>query len=297
MCNAGIMKTIGFIGLGIMGKPMARNLIRAGYQLYLYDYKGDAIDSFQDPGATLMRSIREVAAASEIIITILPDSPQVKQVALGNDGIIAGLSAGKLYIDMSTIDSASIIEIGHAFKHKWVETLDAPVSGGQAGAENATLSIMVGGNQESFEKALPVFEALGRKISYMGAIGSGQITKSCNQIATALATQGVMEALTFAKKAGVDITKVREALLGGFAQSRVLELTGKKIIDGDFTPGFKIKLYRKDLRIALATASLLKLGLPGTRLLAAEMDTLIAADKGEQDFSALVSLIDHDTDQ
>jgi 2-hydroxy-3-oxopropionate reductase len=288
------MKTIGFIGLGIMGKPMARNLIRAGYQLYIYDYKGDAFASFQNTGAILMRSIKEVAAASEIIITILPDSPQVKQIALGHDGIITGLSAGKLYIDMSTIDSASIIEISHAFTHQGVDTLDAPVSGGQAGAENATLSIMVGGNKGSFEKALPVFEALGRKISYMGAIGSGQITKSCNQIATALATQGVIEALTFAKKAGVDITRVREAMLGGFAQSRVLELTGKKIIDGDFSPGFKIKLYRKDLRIALATASSLQLGLPGTRLLAAEMDTLIAADKGEQDFSALVSLIDQD---
>lgn len=291
------MKTIGFIGLGIMGKPMARNLIRAGFQLYIFDYKGDAMATFQNSGAILLRSIKEVAAASEIIITILPDSPQVKQVALGNDGIIAGLSAGKLYIDMSTIDSATIIEISQAFTHKGVETLDAPVSGGQAGAENATLSIMVGGSKESFEKALPVFEALGRKISYMGAIGSGQITKSCNQIATALATQGVMEALTLAKKAGVDTNKVREAMLGGFAQSRALELAGKKIIDEDFAPGFKIKLYRKDLRIALATASSLQLYLPGTRLLAAEMDTLIASDQGEKDFSALVSLIDQDPDQ
>lgn len=288
------MKTIGFIGLGIMGKPMALNLIRAGYQLYIYAYNMETIASFQNSGATLMRSVKEVAAASEIIITILPDSPQVKQVALEDDGIIAGLTAGKLYIDMSTIDRATILEISAAFRQKGVETLDAPVSGGQVGAQNATLSIMVGGSIESFEKALPVFEALGKKISHMGEIGSGQITKCCNQIATALAAQGVMEALTFAKKAGVDTTKVREAMLGGFAQSRALELTGKKIIDRDFAPGFKIKLYRKDLRIALQTASSLRLKLPGTDLLAAEMDALIAADKGEQDFSALVSLIDHD---
>jgi 2-hydroxy-3-oxopropionate reductase len=227
-----------------------------------------------------------------MIITILPDSPQVRQVALAEDGIIAGLSAGKLYIDMSTIDSATILGISTVFSHKGVETLDAPVSGGQAGAENATLSIMVGGSAASFEAALPVFKTLGSKISHMGAIGSGQITKSCNQIATALATQGVIEALTFAKKAGIDTAKVREAMLGGFAQSRALELAGKKIIDRDFTPGFKIKLYRKDLRIALQTASSLQLTLPGTNLLAAEMDALIAEDRGEQDFSALVSLID-----
>jgi 2-hydroxy-3-oxopropionate reductase len=288
------VKTIGFIGLGIMGKPMALNLLRAGYQLFIYDHNAETIASFQHPGATLMRSVKEVAAAGEIIITILPDSPQVKQVALGNNGIIEGLSAGKLYIDMSTIDSAAIVEISAVFKHKGVETLDAPVSGGQVGAENGSLSIMVGGSQDSFERALPVFEVLGRKISHMGEIGSGQITKSCNQIATALATQGVMEALTFAKKAGVDTAKVREAMLGGFAQSRALELVGKKIIDMDFAPGFKIKLYRKDLRIALQTASSLQLGLPGTNLLAAEMDALITAGRGEQDFSALVSLIDPD---
>jgi len=288
------MKTIGFIGLGIMGRPMVLNLIKAGYQLYIYDYNTETIASFQNSGATLMRSIKEVAAASEIIITMLPDSPQVKQVAFENDGIIAGLSGGKLYIDMSTIDSATISEISTVFRHKGVETLDAPVSGGQVGAENATLSIMAGGSKESFEMALPVFEALGKKISHMGEIGSGQITKSCNQIATALATQGVIEALTFAKKAGVDTTKVREAMLGGFAQSRALELAGKKIIDKDFAPGFKIKFYRKDLRIALQTASSLLLRLPGTNLLATEMDALIAADKGELDFSALVSLFEDD---
>lgn len=291
------MKTIGFIGLGIMGKPMALNLIRAGYQLNIYAYNPETIASFQNSGATLMRSVKDVAAASEIIITILPDSPQVKQIALEEDGIIAGLSAGKLYIDMSTIDSATILEISTVFRHKGVETLDAPVSGGQVGAENATLSIMVGGSASSFEAALPVFETLGRNISHMGAIGSGQITKSCNQIATALATQGVIEALTFAKKAGIDTAKVREAMLGGFAQSRALELAGKKIIDRDFDPGFKIKLYRKDLRIALQTASSLRLTLPGTNLLAAEMDALIAADRGEQDFSVLVSLIDQDIDK
>jgi 3-hydroxyisobutyrate dehydrogenase and related beta-hydroxyacid dehydrogenases len=145
-----------------------------------------------------------------------------------------------------------------------------------------------------FEAALPVFKTLGRKINHMGAIGAGQITKSCNQIATALATQGVMEALTFAKKGGVDVAKVREAMLGGFAQSRALELAGKRMIEKDFAPGFKIKLFRKDLRIALETASSLQVALPGTHLLAGEMEALIKADGGEQDFSALISLIDHD---
>lgn len=286
------MKTIGFIGLGIMGKPMALNLIKAGYQLNVYAYKQETIDSFQNAGASLMPSVKEVAAASDIIITMLPDSPQVKQVALAEDGIIAGLSAGKLYIDMSTIDSAIIVEISNVFRQKGVETLDAPVSGGQVGAANATLSIMVGGSKAAFEAALPVFNTLGSKIIHMGGIGSGQITKSCNQIATALATQGVIEALTFAKKAGVDVAKVREAMLGGFAQSRALELAGKRIIEKDFAPGFKTKLYRKDLRIAVETASSLGLALPGTHLLAAEMDDLIAANRGELDFSALVLLID-----
>lgn len=284
---------IGFIGLGIMGKPMAVNLIRAGYQLSVYDINQDALNDLQQQGAVIAKSLQDLAANSDIIISILPDSPQVKEVTMGKDGLLAGLYAGKLFIDMSTIDAATEIEIHERFRQIGVDTLDAPVSGGQPGAESASLSIMAGGSKAAFERAVPVFQALGKRISHMGDIGSGQITKSCSQIATALATQGVIEAFTLAKKAGVDLVKVREALLGGFAESKALSITGDKIIREDFSPGFKLKLYTKDLRIAQNAASSYSLSLPGTQLMFQEMETLLQAGKGELDFSALIQVLEN----
>lgn len=286
-----MVKKIGFIGLGIMGRPMALNLLKAGYELTVFDIHTEALEALRLQGAVVCGSPRELALRSEIIITILPDSPQVKEVALGNNGLLEGMSAGKLLIDMSTIDAATEMDIHQQFRAIGADSLDAPVSGGQIGAEQATLSIMVGGEESSFELALPVFKALGKKISYMGKSGSGQITKSCSQIATALATQGIIEAFALAQTAGIDIAKVREALSGGFAESKVLMITGDKIIRKDFAPGFKLKLYSKDLRIAKKAAAERSLALPGTALLSGEMDALVAAGKGELDFSALYDVM------
>ncbi len=285
-------KTIGFVGLGIMGRPMALNLINAGYQLVCYNYNQHAVEFAQHAGIECLDSLKALASKSNIIITILPDSPQVIAVALGEDGLIEGLKPGQLYIDMSTIDAETIRSIEQTFKQKGVETIDAPVSGGEQAAQQGSLSIMVGGTQAAFERALPVLNVLGKKINLMGQIGAGQVTKSCNQIATALATQGVIEALTLAKNAGLEPSKVKEALSGGFASSRALDSVGDRIIQQNFVAGFKVHLYRKDLRIALKIANDLKLNVPGAELVADEMDTLIAEGFGESDFSRLVAVLE-----
>lgn len=269
---------------------MVLNLLKAGYQVVAYNHSQSAMDEVQTHGAWLADSPESLAKRCAVIISMLPDSTQVKEVALGKNGLLMGLTRGTIYIDMSTIDAATAVEIHEKFKKVGVDTLDAPVSGGQVGAESGSLSIMVGGSKESFDLSLPIFQALGKKINHMGAIGSGQITKSCSQIATALTTQGVIEAFTLAKTAGVDLAKVREALLGGFAESRVLTLTGEKIIRGDFNPGFKLKLYSKDLRIAKHAAADRSLSLPGTCLVASEMEQLIQDGKGDLDFSALIDI-------
>jgi len=284
-------KNIGFIGLGIMGKPMAVNLLKAGYRLFVFDINERSSTELELEGAKVMQSPKELAEASDTIITILPDSPQVKDVTIGGNGLIDGLSEGKLYIDMSTIDAATAIEINGRFGEKYVDMLDAPVSGGEIGAVSGSLSIMVGGEQRSFERALPLFDILGKRIMHMGKTGSGQLTKSCSQIATALTTQGIVEAFSLARHAGVDLSKVREALLGGFAESKALDIVGKRIIVEDFSPGFKLSLYHKDLRIAQHAAARQSLSLPGTALLYQEMEILMKEGKGELDFSALIDVI------
>lgn len=273
-----------------MGKPMATNLINAGYTVNVYDINADAVNELKNKGASSPTTLKKLAEQSDIIITILPDSPHVKQVALGEQGLQGGLTPGKLFIDMSTIDAATEIEIGQVFNTLGVETLDAPVSGGQPGAEAGILSIMVGGSLTAFTRALPVFHVMGKRVMHMGANGAGQVTKSCSQIATALATQGVIESLTLAKRSGIDLTKVREALLGGFAESKALSISGDKMIREDFSPGFKLTLYHKDLRIAQDTANAYALSLPGTKLLSGEMEKMIADGKGDLDFSALIQL-------
>lgn len=275
-----------------MGKPMAINLLKAGYSLTAYNISQPALDALQASGASVADSPASLARECSFIISMLPDSQEVKQVALGKNGLIEGLKPGSIYIDMSTIDVATVVEIQEKLKQVGTDMLDAPVSGGQVGAESGSLSIMVGGTKESFDRSLPIFRVLGKKISHMGAIGSGQITKSCSQIATALTTQGIIEAFTLAKNAGVDLALVREALLGGFAESRALTLTGDKIIRQDFKPGFKLKLYRKDLRIAQQAAAERLLSLPGTSMVAGEMEKLILNGKGDLDFSALIDVFE-----
>lgn len=286
------MEKIGFIGLGIMGKPMAKNLIKAGYPLVVHNRSQGAVEELISEGATSAASPREVAELSDLVITMLPDSPDVEQVVLGEAGVVEGIRPGALFVDISTIAPATTEKIYKILKEKGVESLDAPVSGGEVGAKKGTLSIMVGGQEDAFKRALPVFEVVGANMVHIGKPGAGQITKACNQIVVAVTIQAVAEAMTLAKKAGIDQEKVREALLGGFAQSRIMDLHGKRAIDHNFQPGFKVKLHRKDLGIALQTARELSLPLFTTAQVAQFMDALLAMGKGDLDHSALILLLE-----
>ncbi len=284
------MEKIGFIGLGIMGTPMARNLVKAGYQLIVYDRRAEAIAELARDGVERGSSCKEVAEKSAIVITIVPDSPDVEQAVMGPAGVLEGIKPGMLYIDMSTVAPSTARRIFEAMQTRGVESLDAPVSGGEVGAKAASLSIMVGGNEKAFQRALPLFQVMGKNIVHMGAPGAGQVTKACNQIVVGVTIQAVAEALTLAEKAGVNPGKVREALLGGFAQSRILELHGKRMLDRTFQPGFKIRLHRKDLAIALQTGRELAIPLFTTAQVAEIMDGLLGMGKGELDHSALALL-------
>ena len=285
------MEKIGFIGLGIMGKPMAKHLINAGYPLWVLSSSA-AADGLKTHGATLVADARTMASACDIIITMLPDSPQVESVMFGENGLIHGLRDGSLYIDMSTISPATSLNIYHKLHQKKIEALDAPVSGGQVGAENGTLSIMVGGNESAFQRGLPIFEKMGKNIQHIGKPGAGQTTKACNQIVVGMTIQAVAEALTLAKKSGIDVGKVRAALLGGLAQSKILDLHGQRIIDRNFKPGFRIRLHRKDMNIALQTGRELSVPLQGAAIVASQMDAIMAAGNGDLDHSALALFLE-----
>jgi 2-hydroxy-3-oxopropionate reductase len=285
------MEKIGFIGLGIMGKPMATHLLKGGHSLTILK-SSKASSEFSASGASVAASPRELAENSDVVITCLPDSPEVESVVFGSSGLIEGVSKGMLFIDMSTIAPATANRINEELGAKGVDCLDAPVSGGQSGAEAASLSVMVGGTESAFQKGLPILEKMGKNIVRIGEAGSGQVTKACNQIVVGMTIQAVAEALTLAKKAGVDIAKVREALLGGFAQSKILDLHGQRLIDRNFKPGFKIKLHRKDMNIALQTGRELSVPLPGSSIVATQMDALIAEGNGGLDHSALALLIE-----
>lgn len=284
------MKKIGFIGLGTMGKPMALNLIKAGYALIVASRSQPPVDELAEAGAETATSPAQVAAEADCIITMLPDTPDVEKVVLGREGVIEGIRPGSLFIDMSTIAPAMAKKVFDTLKAKEVDALDAPVSGGEVGAQKATLSIMVGGPEASFQKAMPLFGAMGKNIVHIGPAGAGQVTKACNQVVVAQTIQAVAEALTLAKKSGVDVARVRDALLGGFAQSRILDLHGQRILDRNFEPGFRVELHRKDLNIALQTARDMALWLPVTALVAENMNALIAMGEGKKDHSALALL-------
>ena len=285
------MEKIGFIGLGIMGKPMAHHLLNAGYSLAVLQ-RNEASKELIDAGAKAFNTNREVAENSDVVITMLPDSPQVEEVVLGKDGVIDGLKQGALFIDMSSIAPSAAKKIHQQLQQKGVEALDAPVSGGQVGAEAASLSIMVGGSEAAFTRALPLFQLMGKNIVLIGEAGAGQTTKVCNQMIVGMTIQAVAEAFTLAKKAGVNLEKMREVLLGGFAQSRILDLHGKRVIDKNFKPGFKVKLHRKDMNLALQEGKEYAVPLYGTALVAAQMDALIAQGNGELDHSALAMLME-----
>lgn len=284
------MQNIGFIGLGIMGKPMARNLIKAGYSLTVYNRSRPAMEELAQEGALLAESPREVAQRVDVVITCVSDSPDVEAVVLGANGILAGARSQMLYIDMSTIAPATARKVYQALKEKGVDALDAPVSGGDIGAQQGTLSIMVGGDEAAFQRALPILQVLGKNIIHIGEAGAGQVTKACNQIVVSLTIQAVAEALTFAQKSGVDPAKVREALLGGFAQSRILEVHGQRMLEGKFQPGFKLNLHRKDMNIVMQTGRDLNLPLFGAAQVTNMMDALLAQGKGELDNAALITL-------
>jgi 2-hydroxy-3-oxopropionate reductase len=284
------MERIGFIGLGLMGKPMARNLLKAGYPLVVYNRSQAPMAELQTDGASLATSPQEVAQQVDVVITCVSDSPDVEAVVLGNNGVIEGARPGMLYVDMSTIAPATSRQVYAALKAKQVNALDAPVSGGDIGAQQGTLSIMVGGDEPAFQRALPILQVMGKNIVYIGESGAGQVTKACNQIVVALTLQAVAEALTLAKKSGVDAAKVREALLGGFAQSRILEVHGKRMLDGCFEPGFKLNLHRKDMNIVLQTGRELSLPLLGAAQVTTLMDALLAQGKGDLDNAALITL-------
>lgn len=284
------MEKIGFIGLGIMGKPMAKHLMAAGHSVTVLKSSSSANDLKQS-GATVVDTPSQLAAQSDVIITMLPDSPEVEAILKEKDGVLEGIKKGSLFIDMSTIAPSTSMGLHNVLKELGVESLDAPVSGGQGGAEGATLSIMVGGSDAAFKRALPIFEKMGKNIVHIGKAGAGQTAKACNQIIVGMTIQAVAEALTLAKKSGVDVAKVRSALLGGFAQSKILDLHGQRVLDNNFKPGFKVKLHRKDMNIALQTGKELSVPLPGSALVASQMDAVIASGDGELDHSALAKFL------
>ncbi len=281
------MSKVGFIGLGIMGHPMAKHLQDAGHELFVFDIDRVPHDLI-DNGASLCGSSKEVTEQSDIIIIMVPDTPHVEAALFGENGVAEGLSAGKTVVDMSSISPIETKQFAKRIKQLGCEYLDAPVSGGQVGAEAATLTIMVGGSDAAFNKVKPLFELMGKNITLVGGNGDGQTCKVANQIIVALNIEAVGEALLFASKAGADPAKVREALMGGFASSKILEIHGERMIKRNFDPGFRIELHQKDLNLALAGARALHISLPNTAT-CQELFNACAAQHGSAwDHSAMV---------
>jgi 2-hydroxy-3-oxopropionate reductase len=282
---------IGFIGLGVMGRPMAGHLIAAGHDLWLHRVK-KASQTLVDQGGVALESARAVAEKADVIILMLPDTPDVETVLFGPDGVAAGLSDGKLVIDMSSISPVATKDFAKRVGALGCDYLDAPVSGGEVGAKNAALTIMVGGEQAVFDRALPLFQAMGKNITLVGGNGDGQTAKVANQIIVGLNIEAVAEALLFAQKAGADPAKVREALMGGFAASRVLEVHGERMVKRTFDPGFRIRLHRKDLSLAVDAAKALDIALPNASATQQLMNAAIARGDGDKDHSALIRTLE-----
>ncbi len=284
---------IGFIGLGVMGRPMAARLLDAGHRIFSCVNVSDIHPDLLAAGLSVCDDPARVAGQSDTVITMLPDGPAVERVLLDEDGVLAGIRPGSLVIDMSSIAPETARALAHRSFESGCEFLDAPVSGGQAGAEQGSLSIMVGGDEESFRRALPLFEVLGSNITRVGDVGSGQVCKIANQIIVGINIEAVAEALVFARKAGADPARVREALMGGFASSRVLEAHGEKMLERRFEPGFRVDLHRKDLNLALDAARALGVALPNTAATLQLFNALAARENGgKQDHSALVRVLE-----
>ena len=284
---------VGFIGLGIMGRPMAGHILSAGHELTVVKHRSPIPDELVQGGAKVVDTRRAVAEAADVIILMVPDTPDVEETLFGTDGVASGLAAGKVVIDMSSISPTATKQFAEKIKATGAEYLDAPVSGGEVGAKAATLSIMVGGSEAAFERALPLFQAMGKNITRVGENGDGQTAKVANQIIVALNIQAVAEALLFAARNGADPAKVREALMGGFAGSKILEVHGERMIKGTFDPGFRISLHQKDLNLALAGARELGLNLPNTANAQQVFSTCAAIGGSGWDHSALIKGLEH----
>ncbi|MFL5281465.1 MAG: 2-hydroxy-3-oxopropionate reductase [Rhodopila sp.] len=281
---------IGFIGLGIMGRPMALHLKNGGHDLIVPE-RASLTDEIRN-AARVVANPKAVAAESEVVILMVPDTPDVETVLFGKDGAAEGLKSGTLVIDMSSISPIGTKEFAAKLKEKGVDYVDAPVSGGEVGAKNAALTIMAGGSEAAFSRAKPLFDLMGKNITHVGDVGAGQVCKVANQIIVALNIQAVSEALVFASKAGADPAKVRQAISGGFASSRILELHAERMIKGAFDPGFKIRLHQKDLNLALGSAKALGLSLPNTAIAQQMMSSCAAHGGAELDHSALIMAIE-----
>jgi len=281
------MARIGFIGLGIMGKPMAGHLLAAGHSLLVSASSASAADMVA-MGAESRATAAAIAQDAEIVILMVPNTPEVEQVLFGADGVVTALGGGKLVIDMSSIAPLATKDFAARIEDLGSDYLDAPVSGGEVGAKAASLTIMVGGRDDAFARALPLFEAMGKNITHVGPSGAGQTTKVANQIIVALNIAAVGEALLFAAKAGADPARVREALMGGFANSRVLEVHGERMLKRTFAPGFRMKLHHKDLGLALAGGDAMGLSLPQTAFCQQLLNAAIGNGEGDLDHSGIV---------
>jgi 2-hydroxy-3-oxopropionate reductase len=282
---------IGFIGLGIMGSPMAGQIIKGGHEVYLYS-RSQIPGELVSNGGIPCQNASEVATRAEVIILMLPDTPDVEKVLFGEEGISDALSEDQTVIDMSSISPIATREFATQLAIKKVSYVDAPVSGGEIGAKNATLTIMVGANESVFSNVEPIFKLMGRNITHVGDVGAGQVCKVANQVIVALNIEAVGEALLLASKAGVDPSKVRQALMGGFASSKILEIHGERMIERTFKPGFRIELHQKDLNLALSTARSLGLSLPNTSTAQELFNACSAAGDSSQDHSAMVCALE-----
>lgn len=278
---------LGFIGPGIMGQPMVLNLLKAGHTVAVYGRTPARLKPLAEAGADICASPADVAKAADIIFTCVSDTPDVEAVIFGDGGIVHGAKAGRVVVDMSTISAEATRDFAKRLENSGIDMLDAPVSGGESGAIAGTLSIMVGGKESVFARVQPYFAAMGKNIVHVGANGAGQVAKSCNQIVVAVTIEAVAEAMLLAEKSGVSGAKVREALLGGFAASKILEVHGNRMLSDDYKPGFKTTLHRKDMGIVLDNARSLGLMLPAAILATGHLDAVMAAGEGDQDSSAI----------
>ena len=284
--------TIGFIGLGIMGRPMAHNLVKAGFPVIVHNRHQEVTDEFVAAGASPGARPRDIAASCDVLITMLPASRQVEEVLLGSDGAIEGARAGLIVIDMSTISPVVTRTLSARLAAHGITMLDAPVSGGDKGAIAGTLSIMVGGDEDTFTRCMPVFQALGKTIVHVGGSGAGQVVKACNQIVVALIIEAVSEALVLGSKAGVDPAKILQVLSGGLAANRVIELRGASMLAHDFTPGGRIRTHHKDLGIVLELGRMYGVSLPVTALVDQMFASLEIRGRGDLDHTALLSYLE-----